>query len=436
MMAGDVPGVRALASASELPVPPPPGVAVVRASDPWEAAGGVARSLGAARLFTAAEACEELDRRRDAALARARRHRDRCAAEAGAARARAATTADSTLVPARLAGVSPAALGRAATNLEEAIASVRAARAALGPRPHVDEDVAHEAREAQVLVDLARLQRAALVPRVNRVLGTANAAASVIVAGRVVSEAFDPAFVLVAVLPLGALGVVGVMVGHTVRRSRSAARRRWAALRSLDLCTLAELEAREAEARAWDVRATGIAERRRKLVRARAAWEALVGPGVPVSRAASLVAALEEIATLDAEAEAAARAWADASERLQAAEDAGAEGAPIVVVEAGASPERHAEVLRALARRAGRSPVVVVAAEAGVARPAVDAPDAPDAPGPGPEPQEAPVGPATGPASEEPVVVDLRDRVLAGLLRLRARQAGRRDASPPGSVAG
>lgn len=437
MMAGDVPGVRALGSASELPVPPPPGVVVVRATDPWEAAGGVARSLGAARLFTAAEACEELDRRRDAAVARARRHRDRCAAEARAARARAATAP--TVVPARLVGVSPAALGRAATTLEDAVASVRAARVALGRRPHVDEDVAHEAREAQVLVDLARLQRAALVPRANRVLGTANAAASVIVAGRVVSEAFDPAFVLVAVLPLGALGVVATMVGHTVRRSRSAARRRWAALRSLDLCTLAQLEAREVEARAWDAGATLVAERRRELVRARAAWEALVGPGVPVSQAPSLLAAVEEVATLEAEAEAAARAWADASERLQAAEDAGAGGAPIVVVEAGASPERHGEVVRALARRAGRSPVVVVAAEASVAAEAGEARptvQAPAAPGPELERQEAPVGAAAGPTSEEPVVVDLRDRVLAGLLRLRARQASRRDASPPGSVAG
>ena len=428
MMAGDVPGVRALGSASEVPVPPPPGVAVVRAADPWQAAGDVARSIGATRLFTATEACEELDRRHDAAVARARRHRDRCATEAEAARERAAAGVPAG-VPPRLAGVSPVALRRAATAVEEAIASVRAARVALGPRPHVDEEVAHEAREAQVLVDLARLQRAALVPRANRVLGTANAGAALIVGGRVVSEAFDPAFVLVAVLPLGALAIVGTMVGHTVRLSRSAARRRWAALRSLDLCTLAELEAREVEARAWDVRATRIAERRRKLVRAQNAWEALVGPGVPVSRAASLATALEEVATLEAEAEAAARSWADASERLQAAEDAGAEGAPIVVVEAGASQERHGEVLRALAERVGRSPVVVVAAVA--AEPVVVTPGEPE-----PAPEAAPVGVAAGPTSEGPVVVDLRERVLAGLLRLRARQAARRDASPPGSVAG
>ena len=428
MMAGDVPGVRALGSASELPMPPPPGVALVRADDPWQVAGDVGRSIGATRLFTATEACEELDRRRDAVLARARRHRDRCATEAEAARERAATAAPSA-VPAQLVGVSPAALRRAAAAVEEAIAAVRAARVALGPRPQVDEEVAHEAREAQVLVDLARLQRAALVPRANRVLGTANAAAAAIVAGRVVSEAFDPVFVLVAVLPLAALGIVATTVGHTVRLSRSAARRRWAALRSLDLCTLADLEAREVAARAWDVRATRIAERRRRLVRAQAAWEALVGPGVPVSRAASLAAALEEMATLDAEAEAAARVWADASERLQAAEDAGAEGGPLVVVEAGASPGRHAEVLRALAERAGRSAVVVVAALA--ADPIVVQPTARE---PDPEPEVEPVG--TGPTSEGPVVVDLRERVVAGLMRLRARQAARRDASPPGSVAG
>lgn len=417
-MPGSPPGVHALVCAAELPVPPPPGVTVVPAPDPWQAAGGVARALGVARMFTAAEACEELDRRHEERMAEARHRARACADAAEAARERAAAARSA--VPDGMPDVPAGALRQTAREVEDALAELRAGRRTLGPRPHVDAETAHDAREAQVIVDLARLQRAALAPLVGRILAVANAGALAIVAGRVASEAFDPVFVLVAVLPLGALGVVASMVGHNVRRGRRAARRRWAALRSLDVCTLAALDAREAEARAWDARAARMAERRRDLVRAQAAWEALVGPGVRVVDAAGLADAVEEATALEAEAEAADEERVQAAARLQAAEDAGVGGAPVVVVDAGSSPERRDALVRRMAARAGRTPVVVVTAAA-VAAPA-------PRPAPATEPRPAPA-----PADGEPYVVDLRERVLAGLLRLRARQTSRHD--PPGTAA-
>ncbi|MFP5377592.1 MAG: hypothetical protein ACLGIO_12535 [Acidimicrobiia bacterium] len=406
MTAGELPGVDALASPADLPVPAPPGVHLVTAADPWSAAGAVARSLGARRLFTTAEATAELDRRRRASVAGPGRALAAAAERARAAAGRAA--AARAALPPGLAAVAPGELRRAAEALDPATASVRAARAALGPRPHLDAEAAYEAREAQVLADLARVERAALAPRANAVLTAANLGAGAIVAGRLASPSLDPVFGLVAALPLGALGIVASMAAGNVRRSRAAARRRWAALRSLGLCTLAALDAREAAARDWDARAAGVAHRRRELVRARAAWEALAGPGAPPGRAGELVGALEEVAALDAEAAAAHRRWAGAAEGVQAAEDAGGGGAPLVVVDVGTPPGRRAAALRALAERAGRSTVVVVAASGAASPP-----------------------PATTGADP----VEGRAPVLARLLRLRARQGGRRPGQPPGSAA-
>ncbi|HVM02937.1 MAG TPA: hypothetical protein VM263_09730, partial [Acidimicrobiales bacterium] len=137
--------------------------------------------------------------------------------------------------------------------------------------------------------------------------------------------------------------------------------------------------------------------------------------------AGQLAGALAEVAALDAEAAASHRSWAEAAQRVQAAEDAGGGGDPLVVVDVGTPPERRAALLGALAGRAERSAVVVVAAAG---------PAAPPAPGP-----PAPGAAAPPPATTGTEAVDRREPVVARLLRLRARQAGRRPGQPPGSAA-
>ena len=406
-----------LASAFELPVPPPPGLVVIATDDPRRAAAMVVRAVNADRSLTVGEARQELDRRRDERLVEARERLARRGQRAAAALDR--SSAARTDLPPVATSVSPAELRRAAAAVDDATVAVATTREALGPRPYVDEEAARAAREAQADVEGARDEWDGLRPRANWVLTRANAAAGLIVAGRLVTEAFDPAFFLVGVLPLAGLGYAGTIVGRSVRRRRAAAHRRWVALRSLDVCTMAALDAREERARAWDVRAVRLAQAEAELARARATWRALVGPTVAVSEAPRVAAEIEQAAALAAQADAAWRSWAEAADQLQAAEDgAGAGDPPLVVLDPDRAPDlaRRQRLMQDLAARAGRSPVVLVLAGAAAKVPVVEASPHPDA-----EVDAAPI-------------VDLRDRVVAGLHRLRSRQTARRRTAPPGSA--
>lgn len=432
-------GVSVLPDASALPVPAPPGVVVVPATHPGATADVIAGVLGAGRCLTVAEALDDLAARRAAALegpaslARARRA-DATAATAAALHVRPGLST----VPAGLTG---ATVRGAAHHLVEAAEALHAAREAVGNRPSYDEERAAEARAAQADVVQARLDRAGALHRANAVLVRANLVAAAIVGGRVASEAFDRPFFLVIVLPLAALAYAAYTVIAPARRSRAAARRRWSALRAMNVSTLAGLAALEERAGAWERRAARMRETEVELRAARGTWTSLVGTAVAIASADRLAADLDAAIALDDAATTAEAAWADALVALQEAEDrCGAGWPPLVVLgpDPTADPTAHGLLLERLGYVAGAASVVLVVAEpekpeqaAAALSVDVEAEEALVAP-PVPVPAGA-GGPSASPRPDG--IVDLRERVRAGLLRLRAFTASPRDPSAPGPMA-
>ncbi|MGQ0520112.1 MAG: hypothetical protein ACT4PX_03030 [Actinomycetota bacterium] len=422
MVPGALPGVVGPIPVDEVTVPLPPGLVVVVARDAGRAARRLARSLGADRPRPAGDALEELGRRRGAELEPYRRRAEGCRLEA--AEAATALEAARAALPPGLAGADPRLVRRLAGALASARSSVQTARAALGPRPELDRDAAREAHLAAEALEEARRRRGAGLPDAFSLLTLANAGAGALVVGRLLSEAFDPAFFLVAALPLAALAYTASVVIGDVRRCQAAARRRWTALRSLDLCTMAGLAAVEARDAEWSARAGRLARAQARRAAADRAWRGVVGPAVLADDAPRAVAELERVAGLEARCRAAGEAWRDAAAALQQAEDsAGAGQPPLVVLDASLAGDAALPVLARLADRAGRATVVVV-------RPAVAmAPPRPAGRDPGTVP-----GAAVPPLPPVPAVVDMRERVLAGLQRLRSRHP-RSEGEPPGPVA-
>lgn len=431
-------GVLVLRDASALPVPAPPGVVVVLAPDVREAADEIARILDAACL-PPDEARAELERRRREHLAEPVARLAACGERAAAARVAAAhSPAGLRSVPAGLDG---AAVRAAARAVSDAVRALDEARGAVGRRPCHDPGAAAAARAAQAEVEQARRDRWSAMPAATRVLLAANLGSGTVVAGRIASESFDRAFVLVPVLPVLALGYAAATVLGPVRRSRAAARRRWAALRSMDVSTLAELAALEQRAAAWRLRAGAVAAAESDLRAARHAWHALVGDAVSLASAGRLAADLDAAAALQAACAVADHAWADAAVALQVAEDTAGTGRPAVVVADPARAVRAGVRRRALdhlAAAAGATTVVVVVDEESVPKRSRPAPApvpvaALVAPGPvaaapaahRPRPLPVRPGPATPhrrrPGARERVIVDIRERVRGGLQRLRAR---------------
>ncbi len=453
MPSGTAAGIFVLPPGTTLPSPLPPGLTVVLAAGAAAAEGtgaAVAGILGAALCATEDEAVAVLSARRAGAVEGALAH-----LREGAAAAAAAMTATDMVrvglsdVP---AGLSAASVRSAARTVGEAVEAVHAAREAVGSRPGYDEASATAARAAQAEVDQARMDRGGALPRAARMLTMANVGAALVVAGRVVSEAFDRAFVLVALAPLAALGYAAHAVIEPARRSRAAARRRWSALRAMNVSTLAGLAALEERAAAWERRAARLTAAEAELRGVRELWRSLVGDAVALASAERLAADLDAFAAIEQAEREAARAWAESAADLQAAEDTVPAGAPLVLVDADpeADPDVRAAAVRRLATVAGATPVVFVVAEpVPTAIVAEDAPTSSDIAPPDDSQVGAPPWPAPAlvpervPSRPVPVatvnnnsgVVDLRERVRAGLLRLRARTGPPRTPPAPGSVA-
>ena len=436
-----VPGVVGPLPVGEVPRPVPPGVVVVAARDVGRATRRLVRVLDAASYSSPEEARHELARRRAASVGPHLTRLDECRAEATTAR-RDLEEALASLRPG-LAGVRPEDVADAAGAVYEAREVVGAARAGLGPRPALDEALARSAHEAQGALEEARQARGTRLPEAVSLLTMANCGAGVLVLGRMFSEAFDAAFVLVAALPLAALGYAGSVVVRDVNRCRRAARRRWMALRAMDLCTMAGLASREAEVRGWEERSGRAHAAGARLAEAEAAWAGLVGPGLSVEAAPNLMAALEEVAELDRRAQEAEAAWVEAAAAIQCAEDlAGLGTEPLVVADRRPAQDHQGRALAALAEAAGLASVVVVRPVVAVAHsaPPEEEPEEPAGDQPAASAGAVPPIPAAHhgvplvPAAASSAVVDLRQRVLTGLLRLRSRPVPR-DRRPPGSVA-
>jgi len=446
MPSGTAAGVFVLPQGTALPAPPPPGCTVV----PVEGAAAAEGTAAALAGVLGAGVCVGVER---ASAVLAGRRAEAVAGPAAHLRAAAAAAVTARAAPARVqpglstvpAGLSAATVRSAVLTVAEAVEAVHDAREAVGGRPGYDGASAAEARAAQADVEQARVDRGGALPKANRVLTVANVGAGLLVAGRMASEAFDRVFVLVAIVPAGALAYAAHAVIEPARRSRAAARRRWSALRSMNVSTLAGLAALEERAGAWERRAARLTTAEADLRAARQAWRSLVGDAVALASAGRLAADLDAFAALEQSADDAARTWAEAAAELQAAEDSVAAGAPLVVLDAdpGADAGTRSAAVRCLAAAAGATTVVFVVAEP-VPVPAVadeelagrvDEPTAEFAwPLPALVPEPAPPVPVV--ATVDSGIVDLRERVKAGLQRLRARSGPARNPPGPESSSG
>ena len=449
MPVGTAAGVSVL-PAARVPVPPVPGVVVVECTTPKRVLARALAAAGASAPMSVEEAAAELDRRRAAACAEPAARVAACAAGVEAARASARKGRPPGLdtVP---AGLTAAGVRAAARRTREAAESLEVARDAVGERPTYDDGAARAVREAQADIEQARQDRASALPRANWVLTRANALGAVLVAGRFVSEAFDRTMVFVGAVPLAALVYSAFVVLVPIRRGRAAGRRRWAALRSMNVSTLAGLAALQERTGAWERRAARVKAADAEYRAAGAAFRTMVGGGVALASADRLAKDLDKAESLDDAVREAEEAWAAAAADLQAAEDAGAGGDPLVVLDPDpdADPEERRRAVERLAALAGPTSLVVVAAVHRAEReqaPAVEPEPEPEpaVPEPAPAattppavipaarcpnatPTRLPGEPRSRPAATSPSIVDLRDRVRIGLQRLRARSLATRD---------
>ncbi|HET7488180.1 MAG TPA: hypothetical protein VFJ85_09640 [Acidimicrobiales bacterium] len=463
MPSGTDAGVLALPSVSLVPDPPPPGAVLVPASDAAASALVLAGALGAGPPLTEDEAAAELAERRQAALAPLAERVRRLGEEARAARVQADAAVDAHPGLRTLPrGLTSHAVRDTAHAVHLAAERLREARDAVGARPSFDAAAAAQARAAQADVEHTRWERGDALRRTLPVLAAANLLAACIVAGRLATEAFDAAMLLVAVLPLLGLAFTATSVAVPAHHARLAARRRWSALRSMNVSTLAGLTVLEERAAAWDRRAARVTAAEEELRAAGGAWRTLVGGTVALTSADRLAADLDIAERAAAPAVAAETAWAEAAAGLQAAEDTfGAGHPPLVVVDPDptvAAVTRLA-TLRRLALLGGATPVILVGAgmpaavEAGApvagdtdrppARHRVRPPAAP-APPPARRPVREPVAvgawraaasavpsrpPSPAPAGAARAAEELGRRVRSGLVKLKDRAQALRAAA-------
>ncbi|HVE45400.1 MAG TPA: hypothetical protein VNA57_01450 [Acidimicrobiales bacterium] len=414
--------VTLLSSPADLPADPPDGLFVLVRETPAEEASALAATLGCGRPVTAAQAALNLSARASATApeevaAEAAEQRE---AALDLARERAAEALDR--VPTRARGVPRERLQNASAAVRAAEAAVLDARAQLGERPELPAEAAQAALAAEEAVTGARQQRSVGVDRSSKLLLAANAAGILIVAGRIRTPALDPLFVLVAALPLTALLHLVVTLGANTWTARTAASLRAAALRDAGMATMTGLVARNARVKAWTARADALAAAEAGLAEARRRWTGLTGASAGPSSIAALLRTVEEaertaagLARLEAEAEAEGAAAAPIDDPA---------GALVILLEGAADDALDQETLVLLERLRMQevpAPVVVVSASSDLARWAgagtVDTAVEGDAEGAGAQ------------------VLDIRERVMASLDRLRARAASFGDPTPPGDMA-
>ncbi|HUR17665.1 MAG TPA: hypothetical protein VMZ51_01855 [Acidimicrobiales bacterium] len=401
--------VTLISSAAELPSGPSAGLFVLVQEEPVDCAVAVAELLDSNPPLSPAQAADVLTARAGGRHPAERALDPARYREAALDLAREQAAEALARVPSRARGVAPERLAKAAAAVGAAEEAIVDARAVLGERPELPAEAAQAALDADEAVVRAQQRRALHVERSSSLLMAANALGILIIAGRIRTTALDPIFVLVAVFPVTALVHLVANLGWSTWQARSAARRRAAALRSTGMATMTGLVARHARLTAWTERADALANAEASLVQARRRWAALTGAsGGPAS-----VAALMRV-----KAEADRRAAAVVELENQPVEPVpGVDPErPLVILVNGAAgdplDDQTRSLLRLLDEEDPSAPVVLVTACAGAA-----------------EWAEA--------RSENPggQVVDIRQRVLASLDRLRARAAGFGDHGPPSSLA-
>ncbi|HUP69770.1 MAG TPA: hypothetical protein VM142_08135 [Acidimicrobiales bacterium] len=445
--------VTLLSSPAELPADPPPELFVLVQDEPAEGAGTIAELLHAGPPCTPAEATARLNQpdaetpvaggaKEDvdeaATLEALAEDADEASAraalrEAALDQARERAAEALARVPTRARTVAVERLHNAAAAIHAAEEAALDARTVLGERPELPADAAQAAIAAEEAVHRAHQRRTTGIDRSCTLLLGANAVGILIVAGRIRTPAVEPLFVLVAAIPLTALLHLMATFASNTWQARAAAQSRRAALRSTGMATMTGLTARNARVKAWTARADTLAAAEASLAHARRRWATLTGASAGpaqidallriVAEAHRAAAALEELEAQTAESvpgldpdRAPAPDTEPGPEPLPGLAPPLDRLRPIVVFMEGAAHHPLDDETRVLLEGWDEEgipcPLVVVTACSEV--------------GAWAEARTAGVGAK---------VVDLRERVLASLDRLRARTTSFGDPSPPESIA-
>ncbi len=346
--------VTLLSSPADLPEDPSAGLFVLLQDPPAEAALAIAEILGSGPPCTPAEAAERLnsdepDIHEEAPVEDTAGQQEAVPQEGGedatetlawmAARevvldqAREAAAEAMARVPARARGVGAERLQNVAAAVRAAEEAVLDARTLLGERPELPADAAQAAMAAEEAVIRAHQQRAIGIDRSSTLLLGANALGILIVAGRLRTPAVEPIFVLVAAFPLTALLHLLVTFASHTWQARAAAQMRAQALRETGMATMTGLIARSGRVKAWTARADAVAAAEASLAHARRRWTALGGASTDATHIAALLRTVSE-----AERTAAALAELE-NQSAEAQVVPGLEPDPGAVPEPGPDPE-------------------------------------------------------------------------------------------------
>lgn len=449
--------VTLLSSPADLPEDPSPGLFVLVQDPPADAAGALSEILSCGPPCTPAEAADRLRTGHTAVLeetavgdttgqkdsitdqaSQARREdaeeRARVAArETVLEQAREAAAEAAARVPARARGVAIERLEGVAVAVRAAEEAVVDARTLLGERPELPPEAARAALAAEEAVIRAHQQRAIGIDRSSTLLLGANAVGILIVAGRVRTPAIDPLVVLVAAFPLTALLHLLVTFGSHTWQARTAAQVRTQALRETGMATMTGLAARNGRVKAWTARADALAAAESSLAQARRRWTTVAGASADPAHIAALLRTV-------AQADRAAAALAGLeSQTVEVEVVPGLVPDPDPVPDAGPDPDAGP----GLRIGTGTTPPMVVLIEGPAdlvleddIRLLLEGWDDEGAPCPVvvvTACSELAAWAETRAVGVGAEVVDLHERVMASLERLRARAATFGD--PPGSVA-
>lgn len=302
--------VTLLSSPADLPHEPSPGLFVLVKDEPADGAATLAEVLGSGPPCTLAEAAGRLSAieaettAREAVVAaahdpqppidamaeeRTRALEQMAAREEALEQAREEAAEALARVPTRARGVAAERLRSAAASIVVAEEAIVQARTVLGERPVLPPDAAQAALAAEEAVTRAHQQRVGGIDRSCALLLAANAVGLLIVAGRVWTPAIEPIFVLVAALPLTALFHLVATFASNTWQARTAVQLRTVALRETGMATMTGLTARNARVKAWTARADALAAAEASLVQAHRRWAALTGTSAGSAQVAALL---------------------------------------------------------------------------------------------------------------------------------------------------
>jgi hypothetical protein len=227
--------------------------------------------------------------------------------------------------------VEPELARRVAHRVNVTLRQARAAQRALGPKPVLDKETEQQARRAMSRLEDALFASSKARARVHSRLAVGNVIGLVLVLVAAVavwsgSDIDAPSvytvFALAGMSPLAALAIGGVGAVHARRRVHSAHAACAEAFRKAGVDNADQLAGRRRELEEWLDRADATAAARDAWNEAKAAWEAMAGPGADPKAVDEMLDEGARLRAARAEAAMARTAADEALAAVAAAEDA------------------------------------------------------------------------------------------------------------------